>query len=192
MGMSGGFDKTSSWNAIGQLGFYFLGSLESVDLHLDVLSEPDPNSIVPVLHQVVIGDNRGNSRDLILGLDNADSKTVSTSATTEESWTEELGVEVSVSGGFFGIGEFSAGTSASYGYTETQSNTTSHASSTTLSWSGSTSVRPGGYTVGELYFYTGQYTVKYSASIVLKSRSGETHTIIRDGEMKGTAAGVAM
>lgn len=93
---------------------------------MEFLTEPEPGSISAVQFDTVIGDNRKNTEQGSISLEKADTKTVITSTTKEESWTEDFGVSVSVSSGFFGIGEVSASASANYGYQSTHSQTTSH------------------------------------------------------------------
>ena len=69
LGISGGLDKQLRlWTLIGQLGFYFLEDVVSIDVQMEVTSQPDPSAIAPVLHGVVRGDNRGNNDVLTIDL----------------------------------------------------------------------------------------------------------------------------
>ncbi|GCB23143.1 hypothetical protein AAWM_06028 [Aspergillus awamori] len=183
LGVSGGL----IYGIPGQLGFYFLEELSGITVVMDFLAMPDPSSISRIEFDTVHGDNRDGRKPLEIEIGRQE--TVTNSSTTEETWTEGLGVSVSVSTGFFGIGEASAGTE--YTYTETKSDSNTYEESHLLKWNGKVEVDPGDYTVVDLYYYTGHFDVEYKAAITLTGKSGSSHTLERFGNMNGTTSGVA-
>ncbi|THV43876.1 hypothetical protein BGAL_0839g00020 [Botrytis galanthina] len=183
LGITGGVE----YGAIGQLGFYFLEDLAGVAVVMNYIAMPDPSTIGQIQFDRINGDNRDGKKPL--QIDIGRSEDVTNSFTTEESWTESLGVSVSVSGGFFGIGETSAGTE--YTYAETKSESTSYSESRQISWSGSATVDPGDYTVIDLLYYKGYFEISYTAVITLIGKSGSKHELSRSGGAAGVSGGVA-
>lgn len=173
---------------IDRIGFFFLEQLANITVDMQYLAMPDPNSIQLIGYDVIQGDNRNGRNPLNIGI--ARSQTVTNSATTEQSWTESLGVSVSVSMGFFGIGEASAGTE--WTVTQTQTNSTSYSESATITWTGEVTVDPGQFTQVDLLYYRGYFVIPYRATIVLVGRSGSRYTLIRTGNMSGVAAGIGL
>ncbi|TGO48121.1 hypothetical protein BOTNAR_0491g00010 [Botryotinia narcissicola] len=183
LGITGGI----LYGCISQLGFYFLEDLAGVAVMINYTAMPDPSTIGQIQFDRINGDNRDGKNPL--QIDIARSEEVTNSFTTEESWTESLGVSVSVSDGFFGIGEASAGTE--YTYTESKSNSTSYSETHKIEWKGSTTVDPGDYTVIDLLYYKGYFEITYTAVITLIGKSGSKHELSRSGGGAGVSGGVA-
>jgi hypothetical protein len=187
LGISGGLTYSGGRNVFGNIGLYFLEELASIDMKMDFLTTPDPGSVSKVEANIINGDNRQGRAPMTLSLELK--KSATTSATTEESWADELGVSLSVSSGFFGIGEVSATTE--FTYSETHTKSSSYQESTEITWGGSVVVAPGDYTIVDQFYYTARYQVEYKATIILKGKSGSQYTLARFGNMNGTTAGIA-
>ena len=173
---------------IDRLGFYFMEELAAITVEMEYLTMPDPSSITMISYDVLQGDNRHGITDLHISINKGVDET--NSATSEEGWIESFGVNTSVSGGFFGIGEASAGTE--WSMTKTRSNSTSYSESSNISWSGSVAVPPGQYIQIDLLYYKGWFDISYEATVVMIGKSGAKYPLKRSGGMTGMASGVAV
>lgn len=173
---------------IHQIGFYSLEQLTRITVDFEYLAMPDPSSIQLIGYDILQGDNRQGLNPLRVAI--ARSQNVTNSATSEQSWTESLGVSVSVSMGFFGIGESSVGTE--WTVTNTQTNSTSYSESSTITWTGEVVVDPGQFTQIDLLYYRGYFVVPYTTRILLHGISGARYLLTRTGNLTGVAAGIGL
>jgi hypothetical protein len=87
--------------ALGQLGFYYLEELSSIDLKISFPSVPDSSSISRIKHHSVKGDNRKGHEALLIAIDRFQS--LSESTTSDESWMDSFGVPVSATSGALAV-----------------------------------------------------------------------------------------
>ena len=69
LGISGGLAQASN---VGQLGFYFLEDLASIDLNMEFLTTPDPGSISKIAYHTIRGDNRDGPSPLTIKIDKSE------------------------------------------------------------------------------------------------------------------------
>lgn len=87
--------------ALGQLGFYYLEELSSIDLKISLPSVLDSSSISRIEHHSVKGDNRKGHEPLLIAIDRFQS--LSESTTSDESWMDSFGVPVSATSGALAV-----------------------------------------------------------------------------------------
>lgn len=183
LGISGRFGPDSG--CINRLGYYFLESLKNMTVDFEFLDQPNPAYLTLKYFDT---ETITNDTELPQPGHISREKSVTNSAISEEGWTEEMGVNVSVKTGFFGIGESEMG--AEWKVTTHNSSSTSYEETDTLRWAADPVVPPGKIIDVEMFHFEGYFNLRYKATVTLFGKSGSQYTTTKTGFMQGETSSV--
>ncbi|KAJ5806539.1 uncharacterized protein N7503_004141 [Penicillium pulvis] len=187
LGISGRAEVNQTGAEITSLGYYFLEDIDRIRIDFEFLEDPNPENLSLIYYDTLKLEN--NTTIEQPGEVERD-KSVTNSTSSEESWADEMGVNMSVKTGFFGIGETEMG--AEWKVTRTETNTTSSEKGETIRWRASPRVPPLKRLDCDLLHFEGYFNVKYRSEVLLYGKSGGEYTIHKVGYMQGVTSSVTI
>lgn len=171
---------------VDSLGFYFLQNVTRVEIDITYDALPESNSIFPVSHNIIDGDNTESDQPLNIQI--AQTESVTNSIATTEGWTETAGITATTSLGFLGLASASVG--ASFTESHQKITSTTHSEMRAIIWTSGIAVPAHQRYSIELLYYKATFQITYKAKATFYCKDGTKRTHIWPGNTSGMVSGV--